>query len=96
MKKFIFPAMMSAIILMSAALPVSAQNPDLNHEYKELLKKIMTLSGASSSSQNIISKFASSVKQIQPQQDDAYWEEFATKWTRTIEDKVMEVYVPIY
>ncbi len=30
------------------------------------------------------------------QQDEAYWKDFASKWTRKIEDKVMEVYAPIY
>ena len=38
----------------------------------------------------------SSMKNGPFQQDEAYWKDFASKWTRKIEDKVMEVYAPIY
>lgn len=56
----------------------------------------MTLSGSSASSEAIMSQLMSSMKNGPFQQDEAYWKDFASKWTRKIEDKVMEVYAPIY
>ena len=56
----------------------------------------MTLSGSSASSEAIMSQLMASMKNGPFQQDEAYWKDFASKWTRKIEDKVMEVYAPIY
>ena len=81
---------------LTSILPASAQNSDQTDEYKTLLKKIMTLSGSSASSEAIMSQLMSSMKNGPFQQDEAYWKDFASKWTRKIEDKVMEVYAPIY
>lgn len=81
---------------LTSILPASAQNSDQTDEYKTLLKKIMTLSGSSASSEAIMSQLMASMKNGPFQQDEAYWKDFASKWTRKIEDKVMEVYAPIY
>ena len=81
---------------LTSILPASAQNSDKTDEYKTLLKKIMTLSGSSASSEAIMSQFMSSMQKGPFQQDEAYWKDFAAKWTQKIEDKVMEVYAPIY
>lgn len=81
---------------LTSILPASAQNSDQTDEYRTLLKKIMTLSGSSASSEAIMSQLMSSMKNGPFQQDEAYWKDFASKWTRKIEDKVMEVYAPIY
>lgn len=81
---------------LTVILPASAQNSDKTDEYKTLLKKIMTLSGSSASSEAIMSQFMSSMQKGPFQQDEAYWKDFAAKWTQKIEDKVMEVYAPIY
>ena len=81
---------------LTSILPASAQNSDQTDEYKTLLKKIMTLSGSSASSEAIMSQLMSSMKNGPFQQDEAYWKDFAAKWTQKIEDKVMEVYAPIY
>ena len=81
---------------LTSILPASAQNSDQTDEYKTLLKKIMTLSGSSASSEAIMSQLMSSMKNGPFQHDEAYWKDFASKWTRKIEDKVMEVYAPIY
>ena len=81
---------------LTSILPASAQNSDQTDEYKTLLKKIMTLSGSSASSEAIMSQLMASMKNGFFQQDEAYWKDFASKWTRKIEDKVMEVYAPIY
>lgn len=94
MKKLLYPALMYIVILMTATLSVSAQTPNQADEYKKLLKNIMELSGTSS--QSMIPKFVESIKQMQPQQDDTYWEKFAAKWTKEIEKKVLEVSIPIY
>ena len=40
---------------LTSILPASAQNSDQTDEYKTLLKKIMTLSGSSASSEAIMS-----------------------------------------
>ena len=81
---------------LTSILPASAQNSDKTDEYKTLLKKIMTLSGSSASSEAIMAQFMSSMQKGPFQQDEAYWKDFAAKWTQKIEDKVMEVYAPIY
>ena len=81
---------------LTSILPASAQNSDQTDEYKTLLKKIMTLSGSSASSEAIMSQLMASMKNGPFQQGEAYWKDFASKWTRKIEDKVMEVYAPIY
>ncbi len=39
---------------LTSILPASAQNSDQTDEYKTLLKKIMTLSGSSASSEAIM------------------------------------------
>ena len=73
---------------LTSILPASAQNSDKTDEYKTLLKKIMTLSGSSASSEAIMSQFMSSMQKGPFQQDEAYWKDFAAKWTQKIEDKV--------
>lgn len=47
---------------LTSILPASAQNSDKTDEYKTLLKKIMTLSGSSASSEAIMSQFMSSMQ----------------------------------
>ena len=31
-----------------------------------------------------------------PEKDEAYWNEFTKKWKEKIENKVLEMYMPIY
>lgn len=47
---------------LTSILPASAQSSDQTDEYKTLLKKIMTLSGSSASSEAIMSQLMSSMK----------------------------------
>lgn len=47
---------------LTSILPASAQNSDQTDEYKTLLKKIMTLSGSSASSEAIMSQLMASMK----------------------------------
>ena len=54
---------------LTSILPASAQNSDKTDEYKTLLKKIMTLSGSSASSEAIMSQFMSSMQKGPFQQD---------------------------
>lgn len=96
MKKILSLVVICMVTSLTAILPASAQNSDKTDEYKTLLKKIMTLSGSSASSEAIMSQFMSSMQKGPFQQDEAYWKDFAAKWTRKIEDKVMEAYTPIY
>jgi hypothetical protein len=96
MKKILFLMVICVATSLTSILPASAQNSDQTDEYKTLLKKIMTLSGSSASSEAIMSQLMASMKNGPFQQDEAYWKDFASKWTRKIEDKVMEVYAPIY
>ena len=96
MKKILSLVVICMVTSLASILPASAQNSDKTDEYKTLLKKIMTLSGSSASSEAIMSQFMSSMQKGPFQQDEAYWKDFAAKWTQKIEDKVMEVYAPIY
>jgi len=54
---------------LTSILPASAQNSDQTDEYKTLLKKIMTLSGSSASSEAIMSQLMASMKNGPFQQD---------------------------
>lgn len=96
MKKLFFLAMTYIIVSLASILPASAQTPTQDDEYKAALKKIMTLSGASAITDNILPQLMAMGKNNGLQQDEAYWKEFSDKWLRKIEDKVMEVYTPIY
>lgn len=96
MKKLFFLVAMYAFALFAGVSPISAQNPDLTKEYKETLQKILDVSGASSMVDNILPQLMSGLKQSHLQQDETYWKEFAATWKQKIQDKVMEIYVPIY
>lgn len=96
MKKLFFLAMTCIIVSLASILPASAQTPTQDDEYKAALKKIMTLSGASATTDNILPQLMSMTKNNGLQKDEAYWKDFSDKWLRKIEDKVMEIYTPIY
>ena len=59
MKKILFLMVICVATSLTSILPASAQNSDKTDEYKTLLKKIMTLSGSSASSEAIMSQFMS-------------------------------------
>lgn len=96
MKKLFSVAMTCIIVLLTSILPASAQTPTQDDEYKAALKKIMTLSGASATIDNILPQLMAVTKNSGMQKDEVYWKEFSDKWLRKIEDKVMEIYIPIY
>lgn len=93
-KNLLFLAVMYVVALFATTSPASAQNQ--NNEYREILKKIMVLSGASATTENIVPQILSMMKKTSPATDDSYWNEIATTWGKKIEDKVLEVYIPIY
>ena len=64
---------------LTSILPASAQNSDQTDEYKTLLKKIMTLSGSSASSEAIMSQLMASMKEGPFEQDDARRKDVASK-----------------
>ena len=62
MKKILFLMVICVATSLTSILPASAQNSDQTDEYKTLLKKIMTLSGSSASSEAIMSQLMASMK----------------------------------
>lgn len=95
-KQHSFPVIMCIITLFAISYPVSSQNTSVADEYKETLKKIMSLSGASATTDDLLPKLCSTMKFNVPGKDEAYWNEFAKKWKKMVEDKVMEIYTPVY
>lgn len=91
-----FSAMMCIIALFAITFPVFSQNSNAEDEYKETLKKIMNLSGASATTDDLFPKLCATMKLNAPGKDEAYWKEFARKWKKAVEDKVMEIYTPVY
>ena len=71
MKKILFLMVICVATSLTSILPASAQNSDQTDEYKTLLKKIMTLSGSSASSEAIMSQLMASMKNGPFQQDEA-------------------------
>lgn len=96
MKKLFFVAMTCIIVWLVSILPASAQTPTQDDEYKATLKKIMTISGASATTDNILPQLIAMTKNSGLQKDEAYWKDFSDKWLGKIQDKVMEIYIPIY
>ena len=84
------------IALFTLTFPVSAQNPNATDEYKETLKKIMELSGAAATTDDLYPKMLSVMKLNAPGKDDAYWNEFAKGWKEKIENRVIEICTPVY
>lgn len=73
MKKLFFLAMTCIIVSLASILPASAQTPTQDDEYKTTLKKIMTLSGASATTDNILPQLMAMTKNSGLQKDEAYW-----------------------
>ena len=81
MKNIFLPKVMMCIIaLFTLILPASAQNTNATDEYKETLKKIMVLSGASATTDDFFQKITSVMKLNAPEKDEAYWNEFSKNW----------------
>ena len=83
-------------LIAFVALPIFAQNPNQTKEYKETLKKIMMLSGSSSAMNSVLPSLKSNISAINPELDEAYWNDFFLDWTQKIEEKMLEIYIPIY
>ena len=65
MKNIFLPKVMMCIIaLFTLILPASAQNTNATDEYKETLKKIMVLSGASATTDDFFQKITSVMKRM--------------------------------
>lgn len=84
------------IALFTLTFPVSAQTTNATDEYKETLKKIMELSGAAATTDDLYPKMLSVMKLNAPGKDDAYWNEFAKGWKEKIENRVIEICTPAY
>ena len=92
MKNIFLPKVMMCIIaLFTLILPASAQNTNATDEYKETLKKIMVLSGASATTDDFFQKITSVMKLNAPEKDEAYWNEFSKNWKEKVENKVFEI-----
>lgn len=96
MKKLALLATACLVALFTVALPISAQNSNQTKEYKETLKKIMVLSGGTSAMDGVLPSLKSNFSAINPELDEAYWNEFILNWKQKIEEKMLEAYVPIY
>ena len=97
MKNIFLPKVMMCIIaLFTLILPASAQKTNATDEYKETLKKIMVLSGASATTDDFLQRLSSIMKLNAPKKDEAYWNEFSKNWKEKVENKVFEMYMPVY
>ena len=97
MKNIFLPKVMMCIIaLFTLILPASAQNTNATDEYKETLKKIMDFSGTSTTTDDFFQKLSSIMKLNAPKENEVYWNEFAKKWKQKMENKIFEMYMPIY
>lgn len=93
---FLPKVMMCIIALFTLILPTSAQNTNATDEYKETLKKIMDFSGTSTTTDDFFPKLSSIMKLNAPKKKEAYWNEFAKNWKQKMENKIFEMYMPIY
>ena len=97
MKNIFLPkVMMCMIALFTLTLPASAQNTNATDEYKETLKKIMDFSGTSTTTDDFLQRLSSIMKLNAPKKDEAYWNEFSKNWKEKVENKVFEMYMPVY
>lgn len=97
MKNIFLPKVTMCIIaLFTLILPASAQNTNATDEYKETLKKIMDFSGTSTTTDDFFQKLSSIMKLNAPKENEVYWNEFAKKWKQKMENKIFEMYMPIY
>ena len=97
MKNIFLPKVTMCIIaLLALILPVSAQNTNVTDEYKEALKKIMDFSGTSTTTDDFLQRLSSIMKLNAPKKDEAYWNEFSKNWKEKVENKVFEMYMPVY
>ena len=97
MKNIFLPKVTMCIIaLLALILSASAQNTNATDEYKETLKKIMDFSGTSTTTDDFFQKLSSIMKLNAPKENEVYWNEFAKKWKQKMENKIFEMYMPIY
>jgi hypothetical protein len=87
---------MCIIALFTLTLSASAQNTNATDEYKETLKKIMNFSGTSTTTDDFLQRLSSIMKLNAPKKDEAYWNEFSKNWKEKVENKVFEMYMPVY
>ncbi len=92
----IFRAAMCIIMLLTFILPVSAQQPSETNEYETSLKKLMEVTGASTSIDEILTHTLAVARMNESLKDADYWDAFNKSWREKIEKMVMEIYVPIY
>ena len=97
MKNIFLPKVTMCIIaLLALILSASAQNTNATDEYKETLKKIMDFSGTSTTTGDFLQRLSSIMKLTAPKKDEAYWNEFSKNWKEKVENKVFEMYMPVY
>lgn len=94
--KTIFRVAVCIIILLTFILPVSAQQPDKTNEYEVSLKKLMEVTGASASIDEVLSYTLSVAKMNASEEDVDYWDTFTKSWREKIEKMVLEIYLPVY
>lgn len=94
--KTIFRVAVCIIILLTFILPVSAQQPDKTNEYEVSLKKLMEVTGASASIDEVLSYTLSVAKMNASEEDADYWDTFTKSWREKIEKMVLEIYLPVY
>ena len=97
MKNIFLPKVAMCIIaLLALILSASAQNTNATDEYKETLKKIMNFSGTSTTTDDFLQRLSSIMKLNAPKKDEAYWNEFSKNWKEKVDNKVFEMYMPVY
>lgn len=95
MRKSLFLMAVSVMMLFAVAAPAGAQNAN-DKEYRDVLEKMLTLSGALKTAETIVPQMVSGMKKAAPSVADSYWDSFAAKWKVKFADRMVDLYVPIY
>lgn len=82
------------ILLFASTATSTAQEPD--REYKESLKKMMTLSGGLASVEVMVPQIMNMLKQQSPTISEEFWAAQSAKWNKLLGEKMVDMYVPVY
>lgn len=86
--------MLCMLICVASITSVFAQSQ--NAEYKEMLKKMLELSGANSASDAMLEQLQSFFKRSDSQTGDSIFADLQKTWKDKIEGEMIDIYAPIY
>ncbi len=92
MKSKLILALMCLIFLSVQA--VSGQ--DSENKYKEVLGRMLTVSGAMKTSEAIIPQITAMVKQTSTSAPEDFWNSFIEKYKAKFHNRIVDFYAPVY